>query len=97
MMGVVTKLDLISSNADLHDSSKLNFASFFNSLHNGLEIFEKFLMNLLQKTSMSKAALIPLTVVGGKRVFMIATFALSTSNSSVEILYPKTIPSVTMK
>ena len=35
MIGVVTKLDLISSNADLHDSSKLNFASFSSSLHNG--------------------------------------------------------------
>ena len=39
MMGVVTKLDLISLNADLHNSSKLNFASFSSSLHNGLEIF----------------------------------------------------------
>ena len=32
-------MDLISSNAALHDSSKSNFASFSNSLHNGLEIF----------------------------------------------------------
>ena len=47
MMGAVTKLDLIFSNADLHDSSKLNFASFSSSLHNGLEIFEKSFMNLL--------------------------------------------------
>ena len=39
MMGTVTNLDLISSNANLHDSSKLNFASFSSSLHNGLEIF----------------------------------------------------------
>ena len=47
MMGAVTNLDLISSNADLHDSSKSNFASFFNNMHNGLEIFEKSLINLL--------------------------------------------------
>ena len=47
MMGVVTKLDLISSTADMHDSSKLNFASFSSSLHNGLKIFEKSFLNLL--------------------------------------------------
>ena len=47
MMGAVTILDLISSNATLHDSLKYNFASFSNNLHNGLEIFEKSLMNLL--------------------------------------------------
>ena len=39
MMVAVTNLDLISSNADLHDSSKSNFASFPNNLHNDLEIF----------------------------------------------------------
>ena len=37
MMGAVTNLDLISLNADLHDSSKSNYASFSSSLHNGLE------------------------------------------------------------
>ena len=42
-----TNLDLISSNASWHDTSKSNFASFSNSLHNGLEIFEKSFMNLL--------------------------------------------------
>ena len=47
MIGAVTKLYLISSNVDLHDSSKLNFAFFFSKLHNGLEIFEKSFMNLL--------------------------------------------------
>ena len=47
MIGAITNLDLISSNVDLHDSSKSNFASFSNSLHNGLEIFEKSFMNLL--------------------------------------------------
>ena len=47
MIGAVTNLDLISSNADMHDSSKSNFASFSSSLHNGLEIFEKSFMNLL--------------------------------------------------
>ena len=47
MMGVVTNPDLIFSNADLHDSSKSNFTSFSNNLHNGLEIFEKSLINLL--------------------------------------------------
>ena len=46
MMGAITNLDLISSNADLH-SSKLKFSSFFSSLDNGLEIFEKSFMNLL--------------------------------------------------
>ena len=46
-MGAATNLDLISLNADLHDSSKSNFASFSSSLHNGPEIFEKSLMNLL--------------------------------------------------
>ena len=39
MMGAVTNLDLISLNENLHDSSKSNFASFSNNLHNGLEIF----------------------------------------------------------
>ena len=40
MMGAITNLDLISSNADLNDSSKSNFASFSKNLHNGPEIFE---------------------------------------------------------
>ena len=47
MMGVVTNLDLISSNADFHNSSKSNFASFPSNLHNGLEIFKNSFMNLL--------------------------------------------------
>ena len=47
MIGAITNMDLISLNADLHDSSKLNLASFSRSLHNGLEIFEKSFMNLL--------------------------------------------------
>ena len=47
MMGAVTNMDLISSNAALHNSSKSKFASFSSSLHNGLEIFEKSFMNLL--------------------------------------------------
>ena len=97
MMGAVTNLDLISSNANLHDSIKSNFASFSSNLHNGLEIFEKSFMNLLQKPTCTRKLLIPLIVVGGKRVFMIATFAWSTSNPAAEILCPKTIPYVTMK
>ena len=47
MMGAITNPDLISSNANLHYSSKSNSAYFSNSLHNGLEIFEKSFMNLL--------------------------------------------------
>ena len=47
MIGALTNLDLISSNVALHDSSKSNCASFSNNQHNGLEIFEKSLMNLL--------------------------------------------------
>ena len=47
MMGDVTNLDLISSDADLYDSSKSKFSYFSNSLHNGLMIFEKIFMNLL--------------------------------------------------
>ena len=47
MMGVVTNLDFISSNAALHNSSKSKFAYFSSNLHNGLEIFEKSFMNLL--------------------------------------------------
>ena len=47
MMGAITNLDLISSNADKHDLSKSNFASFSNTLYNGHEIFEKSFMNLL--------------------------------------------------
>ena len=47
MMGAVTNLDLISSIAYIHDSSKSKFAFFSNSLHNGLEIFEMSFMNLL--------------------------------------------------
>ena len=47
MTRAITNLDLISSNAYLHNSSKSNFASFSNSLHNDLEIFEKSFINLL--------------------------------------------------
>ena len=47
MMGAVTNLDLISSNADLHDLSESNRVFFSNNLHNGLEILEKSIMNLL--------------------------------------------------
>ena len=47
MIGVVSNLDLISSNADLHDSPKSYFTSFSSSLHNGLEIFEKSFVNYL--------------------------------------------------
>ena len=47
MMRAITNLDLISSNAALHNSSKSNFAYFSSNLHNGLEIFEKSFMNLL--------------------------------------------------
>ena len=39
MMGAITNMDLVSSNADLHDSSKIKFSSFPSSLHNGLDIF----------------------------------------------------------
>ena len=97
MMGIAINMDLISSNADLHDSSKSHFASFSNNLHNGLKIFEKSLINLLLNPACPKKLLIYLTVVGGKRVFMIETFAWSTSNSIAGFLCPKTIPSITMK
>ena len=97
MMGVVINLDLISSNAALHDSSNSNFASFSNNFHNGLEIFEKSLMNLLQNPACPKKLLIPLNVVGGGRVFMIETFSWSNSNPTAEILCLKTMPYVTMK
>ena len=46
MMGVITNLDLIFSNADLHYSLKSKFSPFFDSLHNGLEIYEKSFMNI---------------------------------------------------
>ena len=46
-MGAVVNLDLISSNEAFQDSSKSNIASFSNNLHNGLEVFEKSLINLL--------------------------------------------------
>ena len=69
MMGAITNLNLISSNANLHDLSKSKFASFSNSVHNGLDIFEKCFMNLLYKPAYPRKLLIPLTVVGGMRVF----------------------------
>ena len=47
MIGAIINMDLISSNVALHDSSKSNFVSFSNGLHNGLDIFEKSFMNLL--------------------------------------------------
>ena len=53
MMGATTNLDLISSNENFHDSPKSNFASFSNSLHNGLEIFEKSFINSFVKSNMS--------------------------------------------
>ena len=83
MMGAVTNLDLISSNAAFQDSSKSNFAYFSNSLHNGLEIFEKSFMNLLLNLACPKKILIPLTIVGGRRIFIIANFAWSTSNPTI--------------
>ena len=52
-MGSVTNLDLITSNAALHSSSKSNFASFSSNLHNGLEIFLEVLYESSIKTSMS--------------------------------------------
>ena len=52
-MGADTNLDLISSNADLHDSSKSNFAYFSSSLHNGMEIIEKIFDESSVKSSMS--------------------------------------------
>ena len=84
MMGAVTNLDLISSNADLHDLSKSKFSSFSNILHNGLEIFEKSFMNLLYKPACQRKLLIPLTVAVGMRVFIAATFPSSTSNPAIE-------------
>ena len=96
-MGAVTNLDLISSNADFHDSSKSNFTYFSSSLRNGLETFEKSLLNLLYKPACVRKLLIPFIVVGGMRVFIIETFAWSTSNLAVEILCPNTIPYVTIK
>ena len=97
MMGAITNLDLIYSNAALHGLSKSNFSYFFSSLNNGLEIFEKSLINLLQNQACHRKLLIPLAVVGGRRVFILATFPWSTSNSAAEILCPKTMPSTTMK
>ena len=47
MMGAKTNLDFISLNADKQDSSNSNLVSFSSSLHNGLENFEKSLINLL--------------------------------------------------
>ena len=47
MMGAITNLDFISLNANKQESSNSNLASFSSSLHNGLEIFEKSLINLL--------------------------------------------------
>ena len=47
MMGAVANMDLIYTNAALHDFTNSNFASFSNNLHNGLDIFEKSFMNLL--------------------------------------------------
>ena len=46
MTEVITSLDFISSNAYLHASSKSNLASFSSSLHSGLAIIEKSLINL---------------------------------------------------
>ena len=45
--GAITNMDLISLNADLHAPSNSKIASFSSSLHNGFELFEKSLMNLL--------------------------------------------------
>ena len=47
MMGAITNLDFISLNVDKQESSNSNLAFFSNNLHNGLEIFEKSLINLL--------------------------------------------------
>ena len=66
-------------------------------MRNGLEIFEKSFMNLLQKPAYPRKLLIPLTVVGSMRVFMIKTFAWSTFNPTAKILCTKKIPYVTMK
>ena len=40
-------MNFISLNADKQELSNSNLVSFSSSLHNGLEIFEKYLKNLL--------------------------------------------------
>ena len=85
MMEVIINMDLISSNANLHDSSKSNFASFSNSLHNGLEIFEKSFINLLSNPACPRKLLIPFTIVGGSRVFITDTLAWSTFSPATKI------------
>ena len=47
MMGAITNKDFISLNADKQESSNSNLESFYSSLYNGLEIFDKSLINLL--------------------------------------------------
>ena len=60
MMGAITNMDLTSSNAALHDSSKSNFPYFSNSFHNGLEIFEKYFYESFVKSSISQETSYPL-------------------------------------
>ena len=97
MIGAITNLNFISSNADLHDSSKSNLTSFSSSLHNGLQIFENSFINLLKNLARPKKILIPLTVVGGIRVSIIDILVWSSSSPTEEILCPKIIPSITIK
>ena len=47
MIETITNLNFISLNADKQELSNSNLVSFSNSLHSGLEIFEKSLINLL--------------------------------------------------
>ena len=68
-----------------------NLVSLYSSLHNGLEIFEKYLINLLLNPTCPKKFLIFFIVVGGSRVSMTETLALSTYSLA------ETIPFVTIK
>ena len=70
MLGAMTNMDFIFSNAELHASSNSNLASFSNSLHDGLEIFEKSWMNLLLNLACPRKLLITFTIVGGIKVFI---------------------------
>src|ERR1044072_8420092 len=96
-MCVFIKFSLNFSKAIKQSLSNKKDLSLLSKLLKGLAIFEKSLMNLRYKPACPRKLQMPLTLVGGGSVSITSIFALSTSIPLEDILWPRTIPSVTIK
>lgn len=77
--------------------SNLNSFSLINRLHRCFAIFEKSLVNRLQKPARPRKLLTPLTLMGGGSFSITSILAWLTSIPLAEILWPRTMPSITIK